>query len=453
MSKKAVDMLHGSVLNKLVAFSVPIVLTSWLQMLFNSADSMIVGRWGEVGALASVGATFVFVMLINCFFGGLAAGVTVCAAGDWGAGDREGFDDTTHTAVLLATIIGFFVLVLGEVLAAPVLNAMGVPEDIRPGAILYLKIFFLCMPFQMVYNSCAAIMRARGNSKTPLLFLAISGALNVVLNMVFVIVFKWNIAGVAIATVLTQGLSAVLALNYLFKKDSEFGMKFNRLAIKKDKALRIIKVGLPAGLQASMLAASDIPLQTCVNSLGSLAVAGSSAALTLEGFTFAVMESISQGCSVFTGQCVGARDYKRARKVMWNSMLLIMVGGAIVGWLCVLLKQPLLTLFQPNSPDAVSWGMQRVNAVCSFAFIYGALTTLNSSLRGYEISTPQAIINGIGLFGFRLAWSLVVFPKFPNLFHLFLSYPVAWVLCIIAMAIIYKPMIKRKIQKNEVFDK
>ena len=257
------------------------------------------------------------------------------------------------------------------------------------------------------------------------------------------------VVGVAVATVLTQGLSMTLALCHLFKKNSDYGMSFKMLMLKKDKVGRIIKVGLPAGLQASMLAASDIPLQTCVNSLGALAVAGNTAALTLEGFTFAVMESISQGCTVFTGQCVGAKDYKRARKVMWNSLVMIIVSGALVGWLCVLLKQPLLTLFQPDSAEAVAWGVQRVMAVCSFAFVYGALTTLNSSLRGYEISTPQAVINGIGLFGFRVMWSLVVFPRFPDLFHLYLSYPAAWILCIIAMAIIYKPMIKRKLEKKE----
>ena len=449
MSKKAVDMLHGPVMKKLLAFSIPIALTSWLQMLFNSADSMIVGRWGNEGALASVGATFVFVMLIITFFGGLSAGVTVCAAGDWGAGDRKGFDDTSHTAVVLAAIVGLFVLVLGEIITAPVLTAMNVPEDIRPGAVLYLKIYFICMPFQMVYNACASIMRARGDSKTPLVFLAISGVGNVILNLVFVIGCKWNVAGVAIATVLTQGLSMVLALHHLFKKNSDYGMRFDRLALNKAKVGRIIRVGLPAGLQASMLAASDIPLQTCVNSLGALAVAGNTAALTVEGYIFAAMEAVSQGCTVFTGQCVGAKDYKRARKVMWNSMVMIVVSGVIIGWLCVLVKKPMLTLFQPDSAEAVSWGIQRVLAVCSFAFIYGFLTTLNSSLRGYEISTPQAIINGIGLFGFRVMWSLVVFPRFPDLFHLYLSYPSAWICCIIAMAIIYKPMIKRKLEKKE----
>ncbi len=464
MKNKTVDILHGPVLRKLIAFSVPMVLTSWLQMLFSSADSMIVGRWGGAGALASVGATFVFVMLIISFFGGLSAGVTVCAATDWGAGDRESFDETAHTAILLAFLVGLFILAMGQALTAWVMTAMGVPEDIRPGAILYLRLYLLCMPAQMVYNAGASVMRARGDSRRPLIFLTIAGVCNVVLNLLFVIAFKWGVAGVAVATVITQYLSAVLALFFLFRKGSGYDMHFSKLCLKGEKVKRIVKVGLPAGLQASMLAASDIPLQSCVNSLGSLAVAGNAAALNLDGFTFTTMEALSQGCTVFTGQCVGAKDYPRARKVLWRSMLMIVVSGAIVGWLCVLLREPLVRLFQPDSAEAVAWGVQRVIAVCSLAFIYGFLTTLNSSLRGYEISTPQAIINGIGLFGFRLVWSLVVFPHWadpvrftlfgmnmdhwPPLSLLYLSYPVAWTLCIVAMAIIYAPMIRRRLAKK-----
>ena len=460
MKHKTVDMLHGPVLRKMMAFAIPMMLTTWLQMLFSSADSMIVGRWGGQGALASVGATFVFTMLIISFFGGLAAGVTVCAATDWGAGDKQGFDDTAHTAILLAFLVGLFILAVGQALTAWVMAAMGVPEDIRPGAILYLRLYLLVMPAQMVYNSGASIMRARGDSRRPLFFLTIAGVCNVLLNLLFVIAFHWGVAGVAVATVITQYLSAVLALFFLFRKDSGYEMQVSKLRLRGDKVKRIVKVGLPAGLQASMLAASDFPLQSCVNSLGSLAVAGNAAALNMDGFTFATMEALSQSCTVFTGQCVGAKDYKRARKVMWNSMLLIVLGGIVMGWLCVLFRQPLMRLFQPDSAETVAWGMQRVMAVCSLAFIYGFLTTLNSSLRGYEISTPQAVINGIGLFGFRLLWSLFVFPHWqeivwpaflPNtgpIFLLYLSYPVAWTLCIVAMALIYNPMIKRRLAKK-----
>ena len=445
MKRKNVDLLHGPVLGKLLTFSFPLVLTGWLQMLFNSADSMIVGRWGGEGALASVGASFVLNMLIICFFGGLAAGVMVCAAQDWGAGDRESFDRTAHTAILLAFLVGLFATVLFEVLTVPVLTAMNVPVDIRPGAILYFRLYVLVIPGQMVYNSGASIMRARGDSQRPLMFLTISGVCNVGLNLLFVIAFRWGVFGVGIATVITQYLSAVLALILLFHRGSEYGMRFSRLRLHKDKVIRIVRVGLPAGLQASMLAASDIPLQACVNSLGSLAVAGNAAALNLDGFTFSAMMSLGQGCMVFTGQCVGARDFPRARKVLLNGMIMLVSVGAVVGWICVLFRTQLVGLFQPGNAAAIAFGEQRVMAVCSLAFIYGFLESMNSSLRGYAVSLPQAVINGLGLFGFRTLWSIFYFPRHQDLFHLYLSYPVAWVLCIAAMASIYVPMVRRRV--------
>ncbi len=445
MKRRNVDLLHGPVLGKLLAFSVPLMLTQWLQTLFNSADSMIVGRWGGEGALASVGSSFVLNMLIICFFGGLAAGVTVCAATDWGAGDRESFDRTAHTAILLAFLVGLFATVLFQILTVPVMTAMNVPMDIRPGAILYFRLYLLVIPGQLVYNSGAGIMRARGDSQRPLIFLTIAGVCNVCLNLLFVIVFRWGVFGVGIATVITQYLSAVLALIILFRPGSEYGMHFSRLRLHKDKVIRIVRVGLPAGLQASMLAASDIPLQSCVNSLGSLAVAGNAAALNLDGFTFSAMMSLGQGCMVFTGQCVGARDFHRARKVLLNGMLMIVGIGAVVGWICVLFRTQLVGLFQPGNAAAIAFGEQRVMAVCSLAFIYGFLESMNSSLRGYSVSMPQAIINGLGLFGFRTLWSIFYFPHHQDLFHLYLSYPVAWTLCIAAMASIYVPMVRKRI--------
>ena len=445
MKKKSVDLLHGPVLGKLLAFSVPLMLTQWLQTLFNSADSMIVGRWGGEGALASVGSSFSLNLLIICFFGGLAAGVTVCAATDWGAGDRESFDRTAHTAILLAFLVGLFATALFQILTVPVMTAMHVPEDIRPGAILYFRLYLLVIPGQMVYNSGAGIMRARGDSQRPLIFLTIAGVCNVGLNLLFVIVFRWGVFGVGIATVITQYLSAILALIILFRPGSEYGMQFRRLRLHKDKVIRIVRVGLPAGLQASMLAASDIPLQSCVNSLGSLAVAGNAAALNLDGFTFAAMMALGQGCMVFTGQCVGARDFQRARKVLLSSMLMIVGIGAVVGWICVLFRTQLVGLFQPGNMAAIAFGEQRVMAVCTLAFIYGFLESMNSSLRGYAVSMPQAIINGLGLFGFRTLWAIFYFPHHQDLFHLYLSYPVAWTLCIIGMAAIYVPMVRRRI--------
>ena len=264
-------------MGSLLRFALPLVLTSWLQMLFSSADSIVVGRFAGSEALAAVGATFAFVMLLIGFFGGLAAGVTVCAANDVGAGDTESFQETMHVSVLLSFLIGIFVLLLGEALSRTVLQLMNAPADIIDSSTTYLRLYFLCIPAQMVYNTGASLMRARGDSRNPLIFLAISGVSNLILNVVFVALFHWHVVGVAAATVITQYLSAFLALRALMREQEPWRLHLNRLCLRKAKILRILKIGLPAGLQTAMLAASDIPLQTCVNSLGSLAVSGNAA--------------------------------------------------------------------------------------------------------------------------------------------------------------------------------
>ena len=436
-------MLEGRVMPSLLRFSLPLVLTGWLQMLFSSADSLVVGHFAGAAALAAVGATFAFVMLIICFFGGLAAGVTVCAANDVGAGDTDSFSETMHVSVLLAFIIGVFVLFLGEGLSRTVLRLMNSPEDIIDSAVTYLRIYFLCMPAQMVYNTGASIMRARGDSRNPLIFLAISGASNLVMNILFVAVFKWDVVGVAVATVITQYLSAFLAMRALMREAEPWRLHLSKLRLKKAKILRILKIGVPAGLQASMLAASDIPLQTAVNSLGSLAVSGNAAALNIDGLIFTTIESLSQACTVFTGQCVGAKLFDRCKTVLADSMIVTVLSGVIFGALGLLLRWQIISLFLPDAPAAVAFGADRTEAVASFVFVYSIMGTLNSSLRGYGVSVSPAVINIIALFGFRLTWAYVYFPKHPTLFHLYISYPIAWAIAIVMLLVIYKPAVTR----------
>ena len=252
-------------------------------------------RYAGSAALAAVGATFAFVMLIICFFGGLAAGVTVCAANDVGAADPESYRETMHVSLLLAFLVGIFVLFLGEGLAVSVLRMMHAPEDIIDSAATYLRLYFLCIPAQMTYNTGASLMRARGDSRHPLIFLAISGATNLILNILFVAFFHWDVAGVAAATVITQYLSAFLALRALLREEEAWRLDLRKLCLRKEKIAKILRIGIPAGLQAAMLAASDIPLQTCVNSLGSLAISGNAAALNIDGLIFSTIESLTQG--------------------------------------------------------------------------------------------------------------------------------------------------------------
>lgn len=447
MKKKNIDMLHGPVLGPLLQFSVPIVLTGWLQMLFNSADSLVVGRYAGAQALAAVGATFSFVMLLIGFFRGLATGVTVCAANDIGSGNRAEFRETMHVSLLLALLVGIFAMFLGEILSAPVMRMMNAPADVLGGAVLYLRLYFLCIPAQMVYNTSASLMRANGDSRHPLLFLAISGAANLLLNILLVAVFHWDVAGVAVATVVTQYLSAFLGIRALLKWPEHSRLDLRELCLRKEKVLRILKIGIPSGLQISMLAASDIPLQTAVNSLGSMAVSGNSAALTIEGILFSTMESFAQTCTVFTGQNAGAKQHHRSRTILLNIMSVTVLSGLIVGWTGYFLRYPILRLFLPEAPAAVAFGVDRVRAVATTAFIYGVMCTLTASLRGYGISAEPAAVNIVALFGFRLCWAAFYFPNHRSLFHLYISYPIAWVIAIALLLIMYRPLLNRAQQR------
>ena len=447
--KNRIDMLHGNVMGSLLRFAVPLVLTGWLQTLFSSADSLVVGRYAGSAALAAVGATFVFVMLIVCFFGGLSAGVTVCAANDAGANDPESFRETMHVSVLLAFLIGIFVLFLGEGLAGSILRMMQVPEDILGGAVTYLRLYFLCMPAQMVYNTGASLMRARGDSRHPLIFLAISGATNLILNILFVALFHWNVVGVAAATVITQYLSAFLVIRALRREEEAWRLDLGKLCLRKDKIGRILRIGFPAGLQAAMLAASDIPLQTCVNSLGSLAVSGNAAALNIDSLIFITIQNLTQAVTVFTGQCVGARLFDRTRTVRRDGMIAAVLAGLICGAVGLIFRYPLVRLFLPETPEAVAFGADRARAVATFAFIYSVMSTLNASLRGYGVSVAPAVINIFALFVFRLIWSFTWFPHHPTLFHLYISYPIGWLIAIAMLLVIYRPALRKAMERLE----
>ncbi len=447
--KNKIDMLHGSVMGSLLRFALPLVFTGWLQMLFSSADSLVVGRFAGSAALAAVGATFAFVMLIVCFFSGLSAGVTVCAANDVGASDAESYRETMHVSLLLAFLIGVFVLFLGEGLSSSVLRLMNAPADILDSAVIYLRLYFLSIPAQLVYNTGASLMRARGDSSHPLVFLAISGAANLALNILFVALFHWDVVGVAAATVITQYLSAFLVIRALMREEEAWRLDLRKLCLRRKKIGAILKIGVPSGLQAAMLAASDIPLQACVNSLGSLAVSGNAAALNIDGMIFSTIESLTQACTVFTGQCVGARLYDRTKTVFRDSLIITLLGGLAFGAAGCLLRYRIVALFLPETPEAVAFGADRALAVASFAFIYSLMGTLNAALRGYGISVSPAVINIFALFGFRLIWSFTYFPRHPTLFHLYISYPIGWSLAIVMLLIVFTPAVRKAIARRE----
>lgn len=439
------DMLHGSVMKKLVLFSIPLILTNWLELMFSSTNSVIVGQWAGAGALAAVGATFPFFMTVVMLFGGMAAGVSVCAANDCGAGSEKDLDDTVHTALLLAFLLGVVMVFLGRFAARPMMNLLKTPEDVIDHSVRYLHIYFLCMPGMLVYLFGAAVIRAMGDSRHPLIFLAISGLANVVLSSLFVIVFSWGVAGVAAATVITQYLSAVLVVSFLIRMDAPYALRLSKLKLQKLKLAKILRIGVPAGLQSAILASSDMPLQFAVNSLGSLAVSGNAAALNIDGAIFSTMDAMCTGCTVFTGQNAGAKLFDRMKQVLKSSMLLTFCIALVMGLLGFAFRFQILGLFLPDAPAAVQFGASRVSIVSTTCFIYAILGILNASLRGYGISTTPAVITLIGIVGFRYLW-VVTYLRLeaqPTMFGLYLSFPIAWAICIAATVLLYKRLTGR----------
>ncbi|MCF0120911.1 MAG: MATE family efflux transporter [Oscillospiraceae bacterium] len=445
MKNATVDMTRGPLAGKIVRFVIPLILTKWLQMLFSAADTVVLGRCVGDKALAAVGATAVFIQLIAWIFIGLSAGVSVGIAQDFGAGDDDSLTKSIHTAMTSSVFIGIILMALGFFLARTVLRLLGTPEEIIDGSVLYLKIFVLGVPATLVYQFGAAVMRALGDSKKPVFYLAFSGGLNVVLNLIAVLVFKLEIIGVAAATVISQYVSAVLLVRYMRRQDERFRLRWDKLGICFDKLGKMLKIGVPAALQGLLFSASDIALQTAVNSLGSLAISGNAAALSVDGFIFIPMESFTQACMVISGQNIGAKKFRRSKRAIALCGLLAGCVGLCVGVLVFIFKTPLLRLALPDTPEAVAFGAGRLSIVTTTCFIYGILDCISAALRSYGSSATPAIISIVGICGFRLSWVAFFFPTHRTMCQLYLCYPIAWVICIIAETAALAFVIKKRI--------
>jgi len=448
LKRKDISVLEGSVWKKLIAFALPLMLTNWLHMLFNSADSLVVGQFAGSAALAAVGAAFPITMTTISLLGGLAIGITVCASNDFGAHDEEGYSQTVHTAIPIALIVGVVVMVLGFFFARAPLRFLSTPADIIDDSELYLRIYFLCIPGHMLYDAGASALRSRGDSQNPLKFLLISGFVNVILNVFFIVVFKMTVAGVAWATVISKYLSTVLVYVYLLRPGSPVKLELKKLVFDRKKLGKIIRVGLPAGIQSALIAASDMPLQSAVNSLGSMAVSGNAAALNVDGFNFTSMDALGQACTVFTGQCVGAKNHERGRQVFKKSLILTVIVGFVIGWTGFLLRRQIISLFVPGAAQAIEYGASRCTIVSTTSFIFAFLTIMNATLRAYGSSTVPAIISIIGLCGFRFVWAKTFFLTHSTMFWLYFSYPAAWVLCIIVTSLLFKTLIRKAQEKK-----
>lgn len=422
-----IDMTQGPIFSKLLKFSIPLIFSSILQLLFNAADVVVVGRFAGDNSLAAVGSTGSLINLLVNLFMGLSVGTNVLAANYFGQGNKQNLQNTVHTSMLLSVISGIILTIIGVVFATPILKFMQTPNEVLTLASLYLRIYFGGITFSMIYNFGSALLRAQGDTKRPLIILFIAGIVNVALNLVFVICFNLDVAGVAYATVISQAISATLVVIILIKDDGDFKLNLKKLSINSHILGKIIKIGVPAGFQGIMFSFSNIIIQSAVNSFGPTLIAGNSAAISLEGFVYTSMNGFSQGALTFTSQNLGAGKKDRIKKVVIISQLSIVVIGLVLGWLGILFDNQLLSIYT-KSPDVIEAGKSRIIVIFSTYFLCGIMDAMANSIRGCGHSLLPAIVTIFGVCILRIAYLETFFrlPQFHSPFYIFLSYPISW---------------------------
>lgn len=433
MSKRSheVDMCNGPILVKLIAFAIPVMLSGILQLLFNAADVIVVGRFAGEEALAAVGSTNSLVNLLVNIFMGLSVGTNVLVARYCGANQKEEVHQTVHTAILTAIYSGVFLILVGLFLTKPLLILMGSPKDVLPLSAIYLKVYFFGMPAMMVYNFGSAILRAVGDTKRPMIYLTIAGIVNVLCNLLFVIVFHLSVIGVALATAGSQFLSAFLVMRALIKEEGICHLELKELHIYKDKLLRLIRIGLPAGMQGAIFSISNVLIQSSVNSFGSTVMAGNTAASSLEGFVYVSMNAFHQTAVSFVSQNYGARQWKRIKKIGFYCSIMVIVVGLILGIGVNLAAHPLLSIYSKKE-EVIAYGVLRLGYIAMPYCICGLMDTMVGIIRGLGYSIMPMIVSLIGACGMRIVWVYTIFAHYHTLKSLFLSYPISWLLTVVA---------------------
>ena len=438
MTKKSyeMDMCNGPLWGKILLFSIPLMLSGILQLLFNAADIIVVGRYAGSEALAAVGSTSSLINLLTNVFIGLSVGSNVLIARSFGAKQEEEVSETVHTSILLSLISGTILCLMGILLAKPLLTLMGTPNDVLSQAALYMKIYFAGMPVIMLYNFGSSILRAIGDTKRPLYFLAIAGIVNVILNLYFVIIFKMSVEGVALATVISQCISAFLIIRCLMHQENSCRLQFSKLHLHRDKVFKIIQIGLPAGMQGAIFSISNVLIQSSVNSFGSIAMAGNTASANIEGFIYTSMNAFHQTALSFTGQNLGAKKYKRIGKVLIICLILVSITGLSMGLTTVYFGQTLLGIYS-SDPQVIQYGLARMQIICLTYFTCGLMDVIVGSLRGLGYSIMPMIVSLLGACGLRILWIFTIFVWHRSLFTLYISYPISWVITFSAHILCY----------------
>lgn len=446
MAKFETDFTKGKILLPILSYAIPLMLSGMLQLFYNAADVVVVGRFAGKESLAAVGSTTALVSLLTNLLLGLSVGASVLVATGFGTNDRNLIHRAVHTAVTIAAIGGVIFGIIGYIFAEPILMLMGSPEDVIGKSTLYMKIIFAGLPATAVYNFGSAILRAVGDTKRPLIFLIISGFVNIGLNLFFVICLNMDVAGVALATIISQIISAMLVIGCLIKTDSAYKLALNQLKIHKAELLNILRIGLPAGLQGTLFSFSNILIQSSINSFGSVAMAGNSAASNIEGFVYQAMNSVYHTSLTFCAQNLSVNNFDRIKKGIFTCLGTVTSVGLIFGSCAVIFSHELSTIYS-SDPEVIQIAMGRILIICSLYFLCGIMDTLAGILRGMSYSLLPMAITLVGACFFRILWIQIMFNFNRSLFTLYLAYPVSWTITLAALGIsailVYKKL-KRK---------
>lgn len=451
-SRYSIDMTAGKLLPKIISFTIPLMLTGLLQLVYNAADVIVVGRFAGSLSLAAVGATSSLVHLSLNIFLGLATGSGVVAAKHIGAGNGASVHRTVHTSMLLAVISGIAIAIAGVLLSPLALRAMDIPDDVFPLSVMYLQIFFLGTPASMLYNFGAAMLRATGDSKRPLYILTFSGVVNVVLNLIFVIFFKMNVAGVALATIISQLISAVFVIYILINANSVIRLSVRKLHFYKEELIDIIKIGVPMGIQGSLFSLSNVIIQSSINSFGAAAIAGNTASSNIDSVIHICCNSVSQTATTFTSQNYGAGQIKRIRRIYFNCVGFTIVIAAICCAFLLTFGTQVLSVFSTD-PAVIEMGLIRMKLFAVTYVLNSLLDVTTGQMRGLGKSVTPMIVTMAGVCGLRILWVYTVFQAYRSMQVLYLSYPVSWAVTgavLLVMYIVTFRKIVRRSERNEV---
>lgn len=442
-------MLEGNLFSGIVNFTVPIILTSLLQLLFNAADLVVVGQFCGSMSVAAVGATGALTNLMVNFFIGLSIGTGVAVAHGIGSREDREVHCIVHTALPLSLVSGLVLTVLGVAFSRTFLHWMGTPDTVLPLSAVYMEIYFGGVTFAMIYNFSAAILRAAGDTKSPLLFLFIAGVVNVVLNVFFVLVCQMNVAGVALATTISQAISAVLVTMALMRRNDACKLDLKKLHFYKPQLRKMIRIGLPAGIQSSLFSISNVLIQSSINSFGDVLMSGNAAASNIEGFVYVCLNAFHQTAVNFIGQNAGARQHKRVYRILWICLACVTVVGIVTGSLAYVLGPKLLAIYITDSPEAIAYGLTRMAFICLPYFLCGLMDVSTGALRGIGASLTPMLISVLGVCGFRVLWIYTIFqmPAYHTPQCLYISYAVSWILTFLCQMAAFIVFFRREERK------